>query len=62
MNYLDILACRWCATYCWKDFDGGYKFALDLILIRGLKKIMGLQRCGNPHFRNFETPKLGVPR
>jgi len=32
----DFLACRWCATYCWKALDKGYNFSLDLISIRGL--------------------------
>ncbi len=30
--------CKWCATYCWKDFDKGYNFSLDLTLIKGLHK------------------------
>jgi hypothetical protein len=25
-----------CATYCWKDLDEDYNFALDLVSIRGL--------------------------
>jgi hypothetical protein len=35
-NCLDFLACRSCATYCWKALDEGYNFALDLISIGGL--------------------------
>jgi hypothetical protein len=35
-NRLDFLACRWCATYHWKDLDEGYNFSLDLISIRCL--------------------------
>jgi len=35
-NHPDFLACRWCATYCWKALDEGYNFVLDLISIRGL--------------------------
>jgi hypothetical protein len=34
-NRPDFLACRWCATYCWKALDEDYKFSLDLISIRG---------------------------
>jgi hypothetical protein len=37
-NRTDPGACRWSATHCWKDFDESYKFALDLIPIRGLSK------------------------
>jgi hypothetical protein len=35
-NQPDFLACKWSATYCWKAFDQGYDFALDLISIGGL--------------------------
>jgi hypothetical protein len=35
-NLLDLFACRWHATYCWKALDKGYNFALDLISIRRL--------------------------
>ncbi len=37
-NRPEICACRWCATYCWKDLNKGYNFALDLISIKGLNK------------------------
>jgi hypothetical protein len=37
-NRLDFLACRWHATYRWKDLDEGYNFALDFISIGGLKR------------------------
>jgi hypothetical protein len=36
-NRPDFLACRWNATYRWKDFNEGYNFALDLISIGGLQ-------------------------
>jgi hypothetical protein len=39
-NRPDLLACRWCATYCWKAFNEGYNFALDLTSIRGLQKTL----------------------
>jgi len=35
-NRPDSLACRWSATYRWKDLDQGYNFALELISIGGL--------------------------
>jgi hypothetical protein len=35
-NQPDSLACRWHATYHWKDLDKGYNFALNLIAIKGL--------------------------
>jgi hypothetical protein len=37
-NQPDPGACRWSATHRWKDLDKSYKFALDLIPIRGLGK------------------------
>jgi len=36
VNRPNFLACRWCATYYWKDLNECYKFSLDLISIRGL--------------------------
>jgi len=30
--------CKWSATHYWKTFEESYKFALDLIPIRGLSK------------------------
>ncbi len=35
-NCPDFLVCRWHTTYSWKALDEGYKFFLDLILIKGL--------------------------
>jgi hypothetical protein len=41
--------CRWSATHCWKAFEKSYKFALNLIPIRGLNwelwvpKVPGVQ-------------------
>jgi hypothetical protein len=36
LNRPNFCVCRWHVTYCWKVFDKGYNFALDLISIRGL--------------------------
>jgi len=33
---LNFFVCRWRATYCWKDLNEGYNFALDLISTGGL--------------------------
>jgi hypothetical protein len=35
-NRLDFLACKWRATYHWKNFKDDYNFASNLISIRGL--------------------------
>jgi len=37
-NRPDLGVCRGSATHCWKAFNKSYKFASDLILIRGLTK------------------------
>jgi hypothetical protein len=51
-NLPNFLACKWHATYRWKDLDEGYNFALDLISIRGLhtklwaSKVVGIPILG----------------
>jgi hypothetical protein len=37
-NRPDPGVCKWNATHCWKAFNESYKFASDLIPIRGLSK------------------------
>jgi len=68
-NFLDFLACRWCTTYCWKNVDKGYNFALYLTSIRGLhinlwaSKVTGVSILGilGLPFRSFKTKwHLGV--
>jgi hypothetical protein len=57
----NLLVCRCHATYCRKDLDKGYDFALDLISIKGLQQeVMGIQSCGNLNFGNFGIFNLGV--
>jgi hypothetical protein len=48
-NRLELCACKACATYCWKDLDKGYNFALDLVSIKGLhKKLWASKMAGVP--------------
>jgi len=48
-NRPDLGVCRWRATHRWKALQESYKFALDLVLIRGLSqelwasKVSGVQ-------------------
>jgi hypothetical protein len=48
-NRPDPSVCRWSATHCWKALEESYKFASDLIPIRGLSwelwisKVPGVQ-------------------
>jgi hypothetical protein len=37
-NHPEIHACRWHATYCWKELNKGYNFALNITSIKGLHK------------------------
>jgi hypothetical protein len=37
-NCLKLGACRWCATYIWKDLNKGYNYSLDLASIKGFHK------------------------
>jgi hypothetical protein len=51
-NRPNFLACKWRATYCWKDVDKGYNFFLELISIVGLHveiwapKVVGVPTLG----------------
>jgi hypothetical protein len=48
-NWLDLLVCRWRATYHWKALDEGYNFASDRISIGGLLvKLWGSKVAGVP--------------
>jgi hypothetical protein len=35
-NRPNLITCRWCVTYHWKDLDEGYNFVSDLIWIEGM--------------------------
>jgi hypothetical protein len=43
-NWPDPEACKWSATCHWKALDESYKFASNLILIRGLGKELWLRK------------------
>jgi hypothetical protein len=57
-NFPDLLACRWRATCHWKDFDKGYKFALNLISIGGLHTKLWAPKVGTV----ARVPTLGISR
>ncbi len=52
-NHLELGVCKGRVTYCWKAFDEGYNFVLDITLIRGLHN-------KSPNFRNYKSLDLGV--
>jgi hypothetical protein len=61
-NQPDFLMCRWRATHHWKDFNEGYNFALDLILIEGLcAKLWGPKLVGVSTLGILRLP-FGSPR
>ncbi len=60
-NWPDLLVCRWCATYHWKDLDERYNFALDRTSIQGLlTKLWGSKVAGVPAGAISRLP-LGSP-
>jgi hypothetical protein len=52
-NHLDVLVCRWHATYCWKALNKGYNSALDLIWIKDLQKKLWAPKLAG-------VPTLGI--
>jgi hypothetical protein len=60
-NILDFLACRWLATYCWKNLDEGYNFASDLISIRGLHATLWAPKVAGIHVVKISRLPLGSP-
>ncbi len=59
-NRPDLLSCRQRVTQRWKALDESYNFALDCTSIQGdprsARKVMGLQSCESPSWRDFRTP------
>jgi len=57
-NHLELLVCKWCATYCWKALDKGYNFVLNLISIEGFqKKLWASKVVGVSILRISRLPK-----
>jgi hypothetical protein len=60
-NRSDFLVCKWRVTYCWKDLEESYNFALGLILIKGLHtKLSGPKVAGVPTLAISRLP-FGKP-
>jgi hypothetical protein len=60
-NHPNLFACKWHATYCWKNFQWRLQlFFRPHLDQRSAKEVMGPQSCRNLNFRNFGTPNLGV--
>jgi hypothetical protein len=57
-NQPDFLACRWHATYNWKDLNESYNFALDLISIRGLQRKLWAPKLRESQVWEFQDSHL----
>ncbi len=61
-NRPDPGVCRWNATHCWKALKEIYKFALDLIPIRGISKELWTRKVPRVEIRIVLGLLLGSPR
>jgi hypothetical protein len=61
-NRPNFLACKWLATYCWKDLDEGYNFDLDLISIEGFHTKLWAPKLQESQLWKFRDSHLGVLR
>jgi hypothetical protein len=61
-NWPNFLVCRCCATYCWKAFDKGYNFVLDLIAIKGLHAKLWAHKVVESQLWEFRDSHLGGPK
>jgi hypothetical protein len=59
-NRPDPSVCRWSATHCWKALEESYKFASDLIPIRGLSWSYELPKSRESNPGQFRDSSLGV--
>jgi hypothetical protein len=60
-NQPDCNACRWSATCHWKALNKNYKFALDLIPIRGLSKELCPRKVAGVQTGTISRLLLGSP-
>ncbi len=61
-NRPNFLACRWCATYCWKALEEGYNFAWDLTLVGGLHTKLWASKFSWIPISRILGLQLGSPR
>jgi len=61
-NRHDPSACRWSATHLWKALEEGYKFAWDLIPIRGLSKELWSLKVPGVQTKIISGLFLGSPK
>jgi len=61
VNRPDTSVCRWSVTHHWKALNERYKFALDLIPIRGLSKKLWTHKVSGFQTRTISRLFLGSP-
>jgi hypothetical protein len=61
-NRLDLLTCRWRATYHWKALNKGYNFSLDLTSIIGLHTKLCTPKVVEVPIQGILGLQLGSPR
>jgi len=52
---------KWPATYCWKDLDEGYNFALNLISIEGMHTKLWAPKVAGVLIMGISGLPLGSP-
>jgi len=60
-NRLDFLACRWHATYHWKDLNKGYNFLLYITSIEGLHTKLWASKVAGVLISEISRLQLGSP-
>jgi hypothetical protein len=61
-NQPNLGVCKWSARYCWKALKESYKFASDLIPIKGLSKKLWTYKIPGVQIRTISRLLLGNPR
>jgi len=60
-NRPDPSVCRWSATHRWKALEESYKFASELVPIRGLSRELWVPKVPGVQFRTVLRLLLGSP-
>jgi hypothetical protein len=61
-NHPNFFTCRWHATCRWKALNKGYNFALNLISIKGLHKMLCDPKVVRVQVGEFQYSHMGVSR
>jgi hypothetical protein len=61
-NRPNSLACKWCATYCWKALNEGYSFSSDFISIGSLHTKLWVSKIAKVSVLRISGLQLKSPR